>query len=155
MDGIKVIEFDLPYSNHAGLLERTFVFLRYSWQSTKLALNSDADLIFATTTPLTAGIPGITARWLRGTPFVFEVRDLWPEGLRAMGAVRNPLVLASLSFLEWLSYHSSDACIGLAPGICEELRTEVSLQVASPAFLTLATWSYFNPVCKGKPNNHS
>ena len=119
VDGIKVIEFDLPYSNHAGLLERTFVFLRYSWQSTKLALNSDADLIFATTTPLTAGIPGITARWLRGTPFVFEVRDLWPEGLRAMGAVRNPLVLASLSFLEWLSYHSSDACIGLAPGICE------------------------------------
>ena len=59
------------------------------------------------------------ARWLRGTPFVFEVRDLWPELPRAMGVVRNPLVLSLLSALEWLSYHSADACIGLAPGICE------------------------------------
>jgi lipopolysaccharide/colanic/teichoic acid biosynthesis glycosyltransferase/glycosyltransferase involved in cell wall biosynthesis len=119
VDGIEVIEFDLPYSNHAGLLERALVFLRYSWQSLQLALRSDADLLFATTTPLTAGIPGIAARWLRGTPFVFEVRDLWPELPRAMGVVRNPLVLAALSALEWLSYHSADACIGLAPGICE------------------------------------
>ena len=36
-----------------------------------------------------------------------------------MGVVRNPLVLAALSALEWFSYHSADACIGLAPGICE------------------------------------
>ncbi len=119
VDGIEVIEFNLPYSNHAGLLERALVFLRYSWQSLQLALRSDADLVFATTTPLTAGIPGIVARWLKGTPFVFEVRDLWPELPRAMGVVRNPLVLAALSALEWLSYHSADACIGLAPGICE------------------------------------
>jgi len=56
---------------------------------------------------------------LRGTPFVFEVRDLWPELPRAMGVVRNPLLLAALSALEWLSYHAADACIGLAPGICE------------------------------------
>ena len=117
--GIEVIEFDLPYSSHAALLERALVFLRYSWQSTRLALRSDADLIFATTTPLTAGIPGIAARWLRGIPFVFEVRDLWPELPRAMGVVRNPLVLRALSVLEWCSYHSADACIGLAPGICE------------------------------------
>ena len=118
VDGIEVIEFNLPYSNHAGLLERSLVFLRYSWQSLLLALRSDADLIFATTTPLTAGIPGIAARWLRGTAFVFEVRDLWPELPRAMGVVRNPFVLKLLSALEWLSYHSADACIGLAPGIC-------------------------------------
>ena len=119
VDGIEVIEFDLPYSNHAGLLERALVFLRYSWHSLHLALVSDADLIFATTTPLTAGIPGIASRWLRGTPFVFEVRDLWPELPRAMGVVRNPLVLHALSVLEWCSYRSADACIGLAPGICD------------------------------------
>ena len=119
VDGIEVIEFDLHYSNYAGLLERAMVFIRYSWQSLQLVLRSDADLVFATTTPLTAGIPGIVARWLRGTPFVFEVRDLWPELPRAMGVLRNPLVLSALSALEWVSYHSADACIGLAPGICE------------------------------------
>ena len=119
VDGIEVIEFNLPYSNHAGLFERALVFLRYSWQSLHLALRCDVDLVFATSTPLTVGIPGIAARWLRGIPFVFEVRDLWPALPRAMGVVRNPLVIAALSALEWLSYHSADACIGLAPGICE------------------------------------
>ncbi|QNI57190.1 conserved hypothetical protein distantly related to alpha-glycosyltransferases family 4 [Synechococcus sp. BIOS-U3-1] len=119
VDGIEVIEFDLPYSNHAGMLERALVFLRYSWESLLLALGAEVDLIFATTTPLTAGIPGIAARWLRGIPFVLEVRDLWPELPRAMGVVRNPFLLKVLSVLEWSSYHSADACIGLAPGICE------------------------------------
>ena len=119
VDGIEVIEFNLSYSNHAGLFERAVVFLRYSFKSLQLAFRSDADLVFATTTPLTAGIPGIAARWLLGTPFVFEVRDLWPLLPRAMGVVSNPLVLAALSALEWISYHSADACIGLAPGICE------------------------------------
>ena len=50
VDGIEVIEFDLPYSNHAGFWERASVFLRYSWNSLQLALRSEADLVFATTT---------------------------------------------------------------------------------------------------------
>ena len=119
VDGIEVVEFNISYSNHARLLERSLIFLRYSLQSLLLTLCSDADLIFATTTPLTAGIPGIAARWLRGIPFVFEVRDLWPELPKAMGVLSNPIVIATLSTLESISYHSADACIGLAPGICE------------------------------------
>ena len=118
VDGIEVIEFDLAYSNYAGLLERALVFLRYSWQSLGVAVRSDADLIFATTTPLTAGIPGIAARWLRGTPFVFEVRDLWPELPRAMGVVRNPLVLQALSY--WSGAVITGGCLYWSgPGICE------------------------------------
>ena len=119
VDGIEVVEFDLPLSNHSNFINRTKVFFRFSLQSLILSLRTDADLVFATTTPLTAASPGIAARWMRGIPFVFEVRDLWPELPRAMGVVRNPFVIAALSALEWLSYHSADACIGLAPGICE------------------------------------
>ena len=124
VDGIEVIEFEIPYSNYAGLLQRSFVFCRYALQSLRFLLNSDADLVFATTTPLTVGIAGIAARWFKGVPFVFEVRDLWPEIPRAMGGIRNPLVLAALSALEWISYHSADACIGLAPGICDGIANK-------------------------------
>jgi len=77
------------------------------------------DVLFATTTPLTAGIPGIFARWLRGKPFVFEVRDLWPELPRAMGVIKNPLVLWAMGVLEWASYRSAHRLIGLSPGIVE------------------------------------
>lgn len=117
IDGIQVIQFNLEYSNHMSLPKRSWIFLRYAFNSVLLALRMDYDLVFATTTPLTAGIPGIFARYLRNKPFVFEVRDLWPELPKAMGVVENPLVLAGMSVLEWLSYRAATACVALSPGI--------------------------------------
>lgn len=119
VDGIDIVEFDLAYSNADGLVKRAMTFLKFAARSVGLAFTEKYDLLFATTTPLTAGIPGIFARWLRGKPFVFEVRDLWPELPRAMGVIRNPLVLGAMSVLEWASYRSAHNSIGLSPGIVE------------------------------------
>ena len=122
IDGIDVIALPLPYSNRDGLAKRTWVFLRFAWRSVGLALREDYDVLFATSTPLTAGIPGIVMRLLgKGNPFVFEVRDLWPELPRALG-MKNPLLLGGMSVLEWLSYRTASACIGLSPGIVEGIQ---------------------------------
>lgn len=118
-DGIDIIEFDLGYSNSDGFLKRALTFLKFALRSIGLVFTEPYDLVFATTTPLTAGIPGIFARWLRGRPFVFEVRDLWPELPRAMGVIRNPLVLGAMCLLEWASYRSAHRLVGLSPGIVE------------------------------------
>ncbi len=117
VDGIEIIEFDLAYSNADGFIKRALTFCNFALRSIGLAFTEKYDVLFATTTPLTAGIPGIFARWLRGKPFVFEVRDLWPELPRAMGVIRNPLVLSAMSILEWASYRSAHRLIGLAPAI--------------------------------------
>jgi glycosyltransferase involved in cell wall biosynthesis len=119
VDGMRVIEFDLSYSNSHGFLRRTLTFAQFALRSLGVAMLRRYDVVFATTTPLTAGIPGIAARWLRGKPFVFEVRDLWPELPRAMGVITNPLILALMSALEWFSYRSAHRLVGLSPGICE------------------------------------
>ncbi|TGE75707.1 glycosyltransferase WbuB [Pseudoalteromonas sp. KS88] len=122
VDGINIIEFDLAYSNADGLVKRAGTFLKFALKSIGIALTHKYDVVFATTTPLTAGIPGIFARWLRGKPFVFEVRDLWPELPKEMGVITNPLVLAAMSALEWCSYRSAHRCIGLSPGIVEGIK---------------------------------
>lgn len=119
VDGIEVIEFDLSYSNSTPFLKRIIVFLKFMNRAIKIALTEKVDLIFATTTPLTVAIPGIVAKWLRDIPFVFEVRDLWPEIPRAMKVIRSPIVLFALSVLEWASYKSADRLIALSPGIKE------------------------------------
>ena len=119
VDGINVIEFDLAYSNTDSLLKRTGIFISFAMRSIGLAMSEEYDVIFSTTTPLTAGIPGIFARWLRGKPFVFEVRDLWPELPKEMGVIKNPIILGLMSALEWVSYRSANRCIGLSPGIVE------------------------------------
>lgn len=121
VDGIDVIEFELSYSNKLSLLARAGQFLRFALSSTRLVWTEQFDLVVATSTPLTAAIPGIAAR-LRGRPFIFEIRDLWPELPRAMGIVRNPALLALLRLLEWLGYRSAVRLIGLAPGIVTGIR---------------------------------
>jgi Glycosyltransferase len=119
VDGINIIEVDISYSNSDGFLKRALTFMKFALVSVRIALVEKYDVVFATTTPLTAGIPGVFARWLRGKPFVFEVRDLWPELPKAMGVITNPVVLAAMSALEWVTYHSAHRLIGLSPGIVD------------------------------------
>ncbi len=119
VDNIQIIEYDLAYSNSDGFFKRTWLFLQFALRSIFVVFTQKYDLIFATTTPLTAGIPGIFARWLRGKPFIFEVRDLWPELPKKMGVIKNPIILGLMSWLEWCSYHSAHHLIALSPGIVE------------------------------------
>lgn len=119
VDGIDVLEFQMAYGNQLSFLKRLWVFAKFAMGSVVVAMREPTDVVFATTTPLTAGIPGIFARWLRRKPFVFEVRDLWPELPKAMGVITNPVVLSLMSALEWVSYRSADRLVGLSPGIVE------------------------------------
>jgi glycosyltransferase involved in cell wall biosynthesis len=119
VEAIDIIELELPYSNALGFVARALIFLKFAFRSTSIAMREPYDLIFATSTPLTAGIPGIFARWLHHKPFVFEVRDLWPELPKAMGVISNPFILFAMSALEWASYHSATRLVALSGGIAE------------------------------------
>jgi len=121
IDGIDVIQISLPYSNNDSVAKRALTFLKFAKKAMGIALKEDYDLLFATSTPLTDGLPGIVAKWFRKKKFVFEVRDLWPELPKALG-MKNPFFLWGMSVLEKRSYHAADACIGLSPGICEGIK---------------------------------
>jgi glycosyltransferase involved in cell wall biosynthesis len=125
VDGIDVISLPLPYANRDGVARRTWTFLRFAARSVRLALTLEADLVFATSTPLTAALPGLAAQAARGLPFVFEVRDLWPELPRALG-LRDPLLLGGMEVLETAAYRAADAVIGLSPGIVRGIRRKSS-----------------------------
>jgi len=119
VDGIRVVEFDLSYSNKLSFVRRTIMFFRYALRSIVVACTRKSDCVIVTSPPLTAALPGIAARFLRGTPFLLEVYDLWPEFPKRMGVIKNPLILAMAGWLEWVSYHSADRFVAIAPGIEE------------------------------------
>lgn len=125
VDGIKVIELEMNYSNSDSFLYRTYIFLKYSITGIIIAFKENYDLVFATSTPLTAGIPGIVINLFKKKPFIFEVRDLWPELPREMGVITNPVILRLMDFLETISYKSATACIALSPGILKGIRKKV------------------------------
>ncbi|MBM3402664.1 MAG: glycosyltransferase family 4 protein [Bacteroidetes bacterium] len=121
-EGIKIIEFDIKYSNKFSFAKRAGVFFLYVWKTVGLALFYEYDILFASTTPLTVGVPGIFARWIRGKKFVFEVRDLWPELPKAMGVIKNPVILWLMGVLEFLCYRSATKLIGLSEGIVKGIE---------------------------------
>lgn len=125
VDGIEIIEFEVNYSNSQSFAQRTFAFLKFANQSVKVALKKDYDLIFATTTPLTAALPGIIARWVRKKVFVFEVRDLWPELPKAMGVINNPFILFLMAVLEKAAYKSAHGHIALSSGISDGIKKHI------------------------------
>ncbi len=122
VDGIKVIELDLNYSNNINFFKRSIIFLKYSLRGLKISLTEDYQVLFATSTPLTAGIPGIFAKIFRKKHFIFEVRDLWPELPKALGVIKNPILLYLMNILESITYYFSDICIGLSPGILDGIK---------------------------------
>jgi glycosyltransferase involved in cell wall biosynthesis len=123
IDGIDLIQIDLPYSNNDSILKRAIIFIKFAWKGIQISLKENYDILFATSTPLTAGIPGIIGKIFRKKKFVFEVRDLWPELPKALG-MKNPIFLGGMNILEKLSYRYADACIGLSPGICEGIKNK-------------------------------
>lgn len=122
IEEFEVLQFALRYSNYDSFLWRMLVFFRFGWASIGVAVREGYDLLFATSTPLTAALPGIVMKLFHRRPFVFEVRDPWPDVPRAMGIIRSPFLLGAAAVLERLTYRLADSCIGLSPGMTEIIK---------------------------------
>jgi len=125
MGAFRVVEFDIPCGNAQGLGPRGAAFLRFAWRAAPLALSGEYDLAIASSTPLTVALPALLARRRRGLPFVFEIRDPWPELPRAMlaghGLRSAPAraILAAMEPLATAACRQAQAVIALSEGMAE------------------------------------
>lgn len=120
--GFALREFDISCGNAQGLVARSAAFLRFAARATRLALAERWDLVIASSTPLTVAIPALAAKRRRGVPFLFEIRDPWPELPRALsargGGVPRP-VLAAMERLADAACREAAAVVALTPGMAE------------------------------------
>ncbi|QEE49461.1 glycosyltransferase family 4 protein [Flavobacterium alkalisoli] len=118
VDGINVIYIQESYNQEMGFYRRLKAFCRFMYKSTKIGLKySDVDLVIATSTPLTIGVPALMLKWLKKVPYIFEVRDLWPEVPIQMGAIKNPLLIKVTKFFEKIIYQNATHVVSLSPGM--------------------------------------
>lgn len=120
-DGIKVNYIYLPYGNHLSYIQRSFVFFIFLWFSSFKLLKIEADVVLATSTPLTIGIPALIKKWFGKTPFIFEVRDVWPEAVIAIGAIKNKFMQKVLYGLEKVIYNNAAAIVPLSTDMRESI----------------------------------
>ena len=118
VDGIKVIYVKNDYSNYMSPVRKVKSFVSFMNKAINVGCNQeDIDIVFATSTPLTVGYVALRIKSRRHLPYVFEVRDLWPEFPIQIGAIRNPLLIKFLRWFEKRIYFKSEHVIALSPGM--------------------------------------
>lgn len=118
IDGIKVIYLKEAYSQDMSISTRLKAFLGFVWKSiTEARKQKDIDLAIATSTPLTVGITALYMKCFKKVPYIFEVRDLWPEVPIQMGALKNPLIKGATRWFEKMIYKNAEHVIALSPGM--------------------------------------
>ena len=124
-EGIRVIAIAAAYNDPqvgTGMSgsQRMLKFYQFAWSACRVGKQLPApDVVFATHTPLTIGLAGLTLGQHFKVPFVFEVRDLWPEALINVGALKNPLVIWWLERMAKKIYTGAKHIVALSPGMKE------------------------------------
>ncbi len=124
IEGIRVIVVGTRYSNKQNFIKRVLSFFTFMFFSIFAAFKAKkVDVIFATSTPLTIGIPAMVLKKIKRAPFVFEVRDQWPEIPIEMGYIKNHILQKMLLKLEEMIYKSAAGIVALSPGMAEGVRS--------------------------------
>ena len=123
IEGIEVNIVGVIYSQKQSFIHRIWAFLYFIfaciWHGIRI---KNVEVIYATSTPLTIGIPAMMISWIKRIPFVFEVRDQWPEIPIEMGIIKNPVLKKLLLWLEKTIYRKAAAIIALSLGMAEGVR---------------------------------
>lgn len=133
-EDIDLIELNVPFNHDFNIFQRSLIFFKFIFHSIRFVFTEKYDVLLATSTPLTIGVPGIIMKiFYPKKSFVFEVRDLWPELPREMGVIKNKLILWIMGVLEFFCYNKADVCIALSPGIKHGI--EKRLKKRTPVYL--------------------
>lgn len=82
------------------------------------------DAVLATSPPLTVGPVGVWVSKIKRCPFIFEVRDLWPESAIDTGVLCNPFLIKILYWMERFTYKHARIINALTPAFVEKLANE-------------------------------
>jgi hypothetical protein len=111
-------------SANKGSVGRILNFLSYMITSVFFSwFRKRPDVIVATSPQFFCGWAGLLASRsrLRRVPFVLEIRDLWPDSIVAVGAIKNRQILRVLYCLEKWLYAAADHVVTVGEGYWEDL----------------------------------
>lgn len=111
MNGIKVVRVWSYMTANKGFAKRILDFISYSITSFFAGLFQSCDIIVATSPQFFTALSGRTLHWFKRKPWIMEVRDLWPDSIKAVGAMKGNIVLDYFSKEEKWCYQSANKII--------------------------------------------
>lgn len=122
MDGIRVVRVPTYISPNRGVLRRTVDFLSFMVNGYRAAKREPAPDVVVSTSP--QFFAAVAAWWFakrRRLRYVFELGDLWPASIAAVGAMKPSPALRLLEKLELRMYRDADAVVALTSSFRDNL----------------------------------
>lgn len=111
MDGIKVIRVWSYMSGNKGIIRRTLDYISYGVMAFFASLFVKTDVVIATTPQFFTSLFGHFAAVVKRKPWIMEVRDLWPESIKAVDAIKHVRVIQFLEKVELYLYRQADRIV--------------------------------------------
>ncbi|MEN6452777.1 MAG: glycosyltransferase family 4 protein [Prolixibacteraceae bacterium] len=121
IDGIKVIRVLTYISANEGFVRRTLDFISFSVTAFFAGLFESTDVIVATSPQFFTALAGRTLSFWKRKPWIMEVRDLWPESIKTVGAMKDNLFIRYFELEEQRCYRSASGIIALTNSFKENI----------------------------------
>tara|TARA_B100000963_G_scaffold93130_1_gene80176 strand:+ start:1088 stop:2296 length:1209 start_codon:yes stop_codon:yes gene_type:complete len=121
VDGIKVVRVWSYISANSGFLKRIIDYTSYAIMAFIVGLWYKCDVIIATSPQFFTTISGYALSVFKRKPWVFELRDLWPESIRAVGAMENKKILDFFEKLELFLYKKANLIVPVTDSFKQNL----------------------------------
>ena len=111
-DGINIVRVWTFVTANEGFLKRTLNYISYMCSACMVSLFlPKADIVLSTSPQFFNGLAGYVVSKLRRIPWVLEIRDLWPESIVAVGAIKSPVIIILLEWIERFAYRKTDRIV--------------------------------------------
>ena len=122
MSGIRVVRVKTFIAANQGVLRRSLDFLSFLVTGFVAGLfQAKPDVVAATSPQFFAAVAGWAVGVCRRRPFVFELGDLWPNSISAVGAMKKGLLLSLMEKVELFLYRRSAAVAALTQAFEDNL----------------------------------
>ena len=121
---IKVIRTYVHAAPNKGFFKRILNYLSFMTSSIILGVPmiGKTDIVIATSPQFFVAVAGYVISRIKRSKFIFEVRDLWPEEIIAVGALKNKLAIRILEAIETFLYRKADLVVTVANGALQTLK---------------------------------
>jgi glycosyltransferase involved in cell wall biosynthesis len=114
-DRIKILRVITYLSANEGFVRRTANYVSYMLFAALLSpVVRDVDIVVSTSPQFFCGMAGFFVSRLKRVPWVLEIRDLWPDSIISVDAMRHEGIIASLRRLESFMYRKADHIVCLS-----------------------------------------
>ncbi|MGH8014790.1 MAG: glycosyltransferase family 4 protein [Candidatus Zixiibacteriota bacterium] len=120
---INVIRTYIYAAPNIGFLKRILNYLSFMFSSILLGIWNVGrpDVLIATSPQFFVAVAGYVISRIKRCKFIFEVRDLWPEEIVAVGAIKNRFIIGLLEKVEMFLYRQADLIVAVAQGTIDTL----------------------------------